>query len=240
MTITPEIINREGAANLVLICDHAANFIPDEYAGLGLGEDMLATHIAWDIGAEGVARRLSGLLDCPAILARHSRLVVDTNREIDDPTLILKVSDGVRIYGNENISEKEREKRIASYHTPFHRACDSVIEPRLGKQPHIIGIHTFTRVFGGVRRDLQLAVMWNRDRRLADKFGAAFEGLGFSVGWNQPYSGKDFFYSMDRHGHDNGLLHTTLEVRQDLVNDEAGQEKFATLIAGVFRDLKEV
>ncbi|MCH7631121.1 MAG: N-formylglutamate amidohydrolase, partial [Proteobacteria bacterium] len=131
MTITPEIINRDGAANLVLICDHAANFIPDEYAGLGLGEDMLATHIAWDIGAEGVARRLSGLLDCPAILARHSRLVVDTNREIDDPTLILKVSDGVRIYGNEKISEKERERRIASYHTPFHQACDSFTGPSL-------------------------------------------------------------------------------------------------------------
>ncbi len=240
MIITPEIINRDGAANLVLICDHAANYIPEVYRGLGLGEDMLETHIVWDIGAGGITRRLSGLLDAPAILARHSRLLVDSNREIHDPTLILALSDGVRIYGNENISEAERERRIANYHTPFHEACDSVIVPRIDKKPHIIGIHTFTHVFGGIRRDLELAVLWNQDKRLAEKFGAAFEGLGFAVGWNEPYSGESFFYSMDRHGRDNGLLHTTLEVRQDLVSDERGQNHFAGVIAGVFRDLKEV
>lgn len=235
--ISPEILNAGGKADVVLICDHASNFIPREYQGLGLGEDMLSTHIAWDIGAEGLTRKLSKILDAPAILARHSRLLVDTNRELHDPTLILSVSDGVRIYGNENIGDAEREKRIKNYHHPFHAACDELILPKRKHQPLIIGIHTFTRTFGGITRNLELAVLWNQDRRLAEKFGVAFEKLGFSVGWNEPYSGEDFFCSMDRHGHDNGLLHTTLEVRQDLVAEEAGQDKFAEIIATAYREI---
>lgn len=235
--ISPEILNAGGKADVILICDHASNFIPDEYAGLGLGEDMLATHIAWDIGAEGLTRKLSKILDAPAILARHSRLLVDTNRELHDPTLILGVSDGVRIYGNENIGDAEREKRIKNYHDPFHAACDELILSKRKHKPAVIAIHTFTRTFGGITRDLELAVLWNQDRQLAEKFGAVFEGLGFVVGWNQPYSGENFFCSMDRHGRDNGLLHTTLEVRQDLVAKEPGQDKFAEIIAAAYREI---
>ena len=240
MIITPEIINPDGKANVVLICDHASNFIPDAYESLGLGEDMLATHIAWDIGAEGMTRHLSQLLDAPAILARHSRLLVDTNRTVDDLTSILEVSDGVRIYGNEGISGDERSLRIKNFHKPFHAVCDEVIKPRLDQTPHIIGVHTFTHIFGGLKRDLELAVLWSHDRRLADKFGKAFEGLGFSVGWNEPYSGEEFFNTMDRHGGDNNLPHATLEVRQDLVADAAGQAKYAQIIAEVFKSFKEV
>jgi len=240
MIISPEIINKDGRANLVLLCDHASNYIPEEYQGLGLAEDMLETHIAWDIGAEGITRRLSAALDAPAVLARHSRLLVDSNRELEDPTLILEVSDGVTIFGNAGLNGKERLKRIKNYHAPFHAACDAVILARLESQPHIIGLHTFTHVFGGLSRDLELAVLWNQDKRLAEKFGHAFEDLGYAVGWNEPYSGTSFFYSLDRHGRDNGLLHATLEVRQDLVSDQAGQEKFADVIASVFRELKEV
>ena len=238
MIITPEIINKGGAANLVLICDHASNFIPEDYASLGLSDDLLKTHIAWDIGAEALTRRLSKKLDAPAVLARHSRLLIDTNREVGDDTQILAKSDGVDIPGNQGLEMAGRLQRIKNFYLPFHETADALVASRLESHPCIIGVHTFTRVYGGIGRDLEIAVMWHDDNRLATLFGKIFEAKGFKVGWNEPYSGEISFYSMDRHGGDNNLPHLTVEVRQDLVETKTGQKKFAAVIADAYAEIK--
>lgn len=231
MALKPEILRPNGGGFLVLVCDHASNFIPAEYGDLGLAQPYLQEHIAWDIGAAGITRRLSDSLDAPAVLAAFSRLLIDTNRPLDAPSLILKRSDGVEIPGNKNLKERERQRRVHNFYQPFHAAVDVMVKTRLKRRPLFIGIHTFTPVFGGKSRSLEVAVLWNEDERLARRVGEAVEGHGFKVGWNEPYSGKQFFETQNRHGAGNGLPHVTIEVRQDLVAEAAGQARFAALIA---------
>lgn len=233
----PEILRENGAAGMVLLCDHASNRIPPEYKRLGLKAGDLQKHIAWDIGAGGITRALSQVLDAPAVLATFSRLLVDPNRELDDMTLFLEVSDGITIPGNHNLTRAEKERRLRRFYHPYHGACEAVIRARFQSHPAIIGIHTFSPIYGGESRTLEFAVMWNRDERLARRVGAAFEGHGYKVGWNEPYSGHRFFGTMDRHGAGNRLPHVTIEVRQDLVARASGQKHFARLIAECLREV---
>ena len=233
----PEILNENGKANVVLLCDHASNHIPEAYGNLGLTAKQMNEHIAWDIGAGEITRRLSELVDAPAVLARHSRLIIDTNRTLEDPSLILLESDGHAIPGNQGINGAEHKKRFDNFYVPFHTACDDIILSRLDAKPFVLAIHTFSPVYGGISRELEFAVMWNKDDRLARKFGNDFEGHGFKVGWNQPYSGQEYFFSLDRHAGERGLPHATLEVRNDLVRDKRGQEQFASLIAAAVHDV---
>ena len=237
MITHPEILNKNGKANVVFLCDHASNHIPESYNNLGLRPDQMEEHITWDIGAGEMTRRLSVLIDAPAILARHSRLLIDTNRRLEDASLILDASDGHAIPGNQGLNGAEHQKRIENFYIPFHKDCDDIILSRLDTKPYILAIHTFSPVFGGISRELEFAVMWNKDKRLAEKFGRDFEAYGYKVGWNQPYSGQEFFFSLDRHAGERGLPHATLEVRNDLVRDDAGQERFAGLIANAINDI---
>lgn len=236
MTLKPEMLRLKGAGNLVFACDHSSNHIPAEYGDLGLTPAHLQEHIAWDIGAAAITRALSERMDAPAVLAAFSRLLIDPNRELDAPSLIPKVSDGVAIPGNQNLKPREIKARIHNFYQPFHAALDVAVRMRLKARPLFIGIHTFTPVFGGRARSLEFAVLWNQDDRLAKRVGAKFESLGFNVGWNEPYSGREFFETQNRHGAGNGLPHVTLEVRQDLVADAAGQTKFAGLMAGALTE----
>jgi predicted N-formylglutamate amidohydrolase len=237
MTLKPEILRPGGSKNLVFVCDHASNYIPPKYHALGLTPEHLSEHIAWDIGAGGIARNLSAILDAPAVLGAHSRLVIDTNRDLDSPTLIAEVSDGVEIPGNRKINERDRNARIRNYYEPFHAAVDVLVRTRLPHHPLVFGVHTFSPVFGGKSRVLEFAVLWNQDDRLAQRIGTAFEAHGYKVGWNEPYSGKSFFTTLDRHGHRHALPHVTVEVRNDLVDEEPEQRRFAEMIAVCLREI---
>ncbi|HXV73869.1 MAG TPA: N-formylglutamate amidohydrolase, partial [Sphingomonadales bacterium] len=201
----------------------------------GLNPHYLATHIAWDIGAGALTRQLSRDLNAVAVLAKYSRLLIDTNRSLDDPSLMVEASEGKEVPGNFGLPLEERQRRVETYYEPFHEACDAVIEPRLSQKPIVTGIHTFTPIYEGIKRPWEISLMWNEDDRLAKAMGKYFEGEGFHVGWNQPYSGRDLFCTMDRHGARHGLLHATLEVRQDLVQDKKGQELFGRLVAAAFQ-----
>lgn len=238
MMVEPEILNGEGKAPFVLICDHASNDIPESYKNLGLNPHYLATHIAWDIGAGALTRHLSKDLDAVAVLARHSRLLCDTNRNIDDPTIMAETSEGIEVPGNIDLTLKEREKRLETLYLPFHRACEEVIQPRIARDPFIIGVHTFTPIYEKVKRDWEISVMWNRDERLSEALGKFFEKEGFRVGWNEPYTGKILFYTMNRHGGRHGLAHATVEIRQDLVQDEQGQDLFGRLLSRAFQQVR--
>lgn len=238
MKFKPEILNPNGPSRFILICDHAANHLPEEYGTLGLNPHYLATHIAWDIGAGALTRHLSKDLDAPAILARHSRLLIDTNRSLDDPTLMTESSEGKEIPGNMGLTNDEKEKRIENYYLPFHEACEEVLGPRRPSTPLVVGIHTFTPIYEKVKRPWEISVMWNQDDRLAKALGDCFEDEGFHVGWNEPYSGKHLFCTMDHHGARHKLPHATLEVRQDLVQDKKGQDLFGRLISKAFQKVQ--
>ncbi len=232
------VVNPDGQTPLVLVCDHASNAVPAALGQLGLGPVELAQHIAWDIGAAGVTRRLAARLDAPAVLCGYSRLVIDCNRPPGDPTSIAEVSDGTFIPGNHALGDAAAEARVNAVFWPYHQAITQMLAQRWrhghGRAPALIAIHSFTPVMNGFRRPWHLGVLWNRDPRLAgpllDRFRADPE---LCVGDNQPYSGREVGFTMDTHGGAAGLPHVEVEIRQDLLADEAGRERWATVVADV-------
>src|SRR5690606_24282104 len=131
-----------------------------------------------------------------------SRLLIDVNRDPDSPTLIPAVSDGTVISGNQDLDEAERERRISQFYTPFHEAVDRTVRVAMDNDvvPIVIAIHSFTPVMDRVRRPWEVGLLWNRDPRLAERMIGAYRARGFTVGDNEPYSGRHLFYTMDRHG----------------------------------------
>lgn len=234
-----DVIQADGAADILLVCDHASRRFPLDYGNLGLAPAELDRHIAYDIGAAALTRRLSGILDAPAILARWSRLLIDVNREVDSPTLIPEISDATPIPGNQGLSEAERQRRIARFYDPFHSALDELVQRMLAQErtPLVIGVHSFTPVMAGVARPWDVGLLWNRDPRLAQAMIDAYRRRGFTVGDNEPYSGRHLFYTMDRHGAGNGLPQATLEIRQDHIGTPAGVERWATVTAEVISEI---
>ena len=154
-------LNENKQSNFLIICDHASNKIPTEYQNLGLSSDILSTHIAYDIGVKEVATHIAEHLKCPLVMSNFSRLLIDANRGIDDPTLIMKISDGKIIEGNKNISFlndcKEKKKRINNYYSIYHNKISEIINRSLMKNifPAIISIHSFTPSFGGNKRSTE-------------------------------------------------------------------------------------
>lgn len=234
-----EIVNPAGQGNFILVCDHASAAFPPEYGALGLTPADCERHIAYDIGAAAVTRELCRLLDAPAVLARWSRLLIDVNREPESPTLIPEVSDGTRIPGNENLSADERARRIQRYHVPFHDAVDRMVRAAIdnGRVPIVMAVHSFTPVMDGQPRPWEVGLLWNRDPRLAERLIAGYRARGFTVGDNEPYSGRHLFYTMERHGARHGLPQATLEIRQDEIADAAGAAQWAEITATLLREI---
>jgi predicted N-formylglutamate amidohydrolase len=211
---------------LLFVCDHAANALPAAYGTLGLEADAFATHIAYDIGAAEVTRALAHAYGAPAILARWSRLLIDLNRGADDPTLVMKLSDGSIIPGNRNADAAEIAKRLKEFHAPYHAAIETEIAG-VGGVPVLISMHSFTPVWKGFHRPWEVGVLWDRDGRLALPLIDALTRAGFVVGNNEPYSGElenDCLYA---HGTMNGLPHVLIEMRQDLIATLEAARSFA-------------
>lgn len=226
----------DARTGVILICDHASNAIPPDYASLGLPPNELERHIGYDIGAAGVTRRLATRLGCPAVLSCFSRLLIDPNRGEDDPTLVMRLSDGAIVPGNRHVDAAEVERRLALFHRPYHAAIDTEIRAALeiGVVPAIFSMHSFTPVWRGVPRPWHAAVLWDTDPRFTRELIEALEAPGdLIVGDNEPYDGALRNDCLYRHAIRRGLAHTLLEVRQDLIADEAGQRLWAERLAGV-------
>jgi predicted N-formylglutamate amidohydrolase len=217
---------RGGASDFVILVDHAGRRIPDSLGTLGLPESDLARHIAWDIGALGVAERVSERLDAPLVAQTYSRLVIDCNRAPSMPSAIPPLSETTAIPGNEALGEDDREARRLAVHAPYHGHIADLLDERArqGRKTILIAQHTMTPVFKGSRREMEAAVLYNRDGRFALALKAALEGQGVIVADNEPYAMTDASdYTLPIHGERRGLLHVGLEIRQDLVECEAGQ-----------------
>lgn len=234
-----EVLNSHGSGRLVLVCDHASNEIPAEYGKLGLEDEHLERHIAWDIGAAELTRALGEAFDAPAVLARFSRLLIDANRSADADSLIPEASDNVVIPGNRGVDAAERQRRIENFYTPFHDAVARQVEAMKarGEVPLVIAVHSYTPVMNGKPRPWQAGMLWDKDPRLAHAFLDAFRQRGIHAGDNEPYSGRELFHTMAVHGAAHGLPQTTLEVRQDLIGHDEGVAEWTRLLSDVLEEL---
>jgi len=236
---TPAFHVEEGPAEsrVLVVCDHASPVIPYELGDLGLAESERLCHVAWDIGAANVARRLARILGCPAVLSGISRLVIDCNRQPGDPTSIPACSCTVAIPGNHGLDEGEARQRAERWFWPYHTEIGNRIAQlwRGGAAPAVVAVHSFTpRINGGGARPWHVGVLWNRDPRLAVPVLAALNTRGdLVVGDNQPYSGREINYTLDTHAGAAGLPNVAFEIRQDLIGDAAGAEAWAVLLAEV-------
>lgn len=234
------VINPQGRARVLLVCDHASRRIPAALADLGLDELALGRHIASDIGAGEVTQRLSALLDAPAVLAGYSRLVIDCNRGLGDPTSILAVSDGEFIPGNQGLDEEAKEERARQFFHPYHDAIRRRLESfeRRGIVPAFIAVHSFTPIFREVRRPWQFGILWDTDPRIPVPLIERLRAQGLAVGDNEPYSGRaPADHTVDHHAEGGGLPHVSIEIRQDLIDHPAGVERWARLLGDVLGEI---
>lgn len=228
-----ERFNPDGETPLVLICDHASNKVPRSLNGLGLSAELLDDHIAWDIGAAAVTRIVAKRLDCPAFLTCFSRLVIDVNRAPGDPASIPEISDGNLVPGNQGLSETEQIARAEVFAHPYHQAISNGIAHimRTAGPPALFSIHSFTPVMMGQARPWDAGILWNRDPRMAlPMLDHLRSHPDLHIGDNEPYDGKQLAYSIDRHGTAAGLPNAAIEIRQDLIADETGVERWARLL----------
>ncbi|MCF3638427.1 N-formylglutamate amidohydrolase [Rhizobium sp. TRM95111] len=236
-----EIIDGDFSSGLVLLADHATNLLPDRYGRLGLPESAFARHIAYDIGIEPLTRSLAARLGVPAVMSRFSRLLIDPNRGEDDPTLIMRLSDGAIVPGNHPLSVEEARYRLEAFHRPYHGAVSQVIgsvAAATGRAPLVISLHSFTPCWKTFVRPWQITVLWDSDHRAVVPLIAALGAIPHvTVGDNEPYDGALRGDTMFRHCMTAGIPHALIEVRQDEIADRAGVEKWAARLAPILADL---
>ena len=224
-----------------MFCDHAGRAFPRTLGTLGLGQRELDQHIAWDIGIAGLGRRLARSLDAPFFMTAYSRLVIDCNRHLDDPTSMPQESDRISVPGNRGLTMTDRRLRQDEIFRPYHHALSAEIAGRVGagRIPVVISLHSFTPIMNGFQRPWHVGVLWNRDaRRPVPLMKRLAEEPGCVVGDNEPYSGRTGHgYSIRAHAEASGLAHALLEIRQDLIADEEGQARWAGILHRVLKDV---
>jgi predicted N-formylglutamate amidohydrolase len=233
-------VGRQGRSNFVIVVDHAGRRIPRRLNGLGLAESELQRHIAWDIGALSVARQVAAALDAPLVAQNYSRLVIDCNRDPKVVSSIPRVSESSEILGNIGLTDEEIAARRAEIFDPYHDHIRALLDERAAaaRTTILVAQHTMTNNYKGVDRPMHAAVLYNRDRRFA---GLVLDRLrneaGLTIADNEPYFVSDETdYTIPQHGEARGLPHVEIEIRQDLVSDDAGQAQWAQRITRALQD----
>ncbi|MGU9957946.1 MAG: N-formylglutamate amidohydrolase [Arenicellales bacterium WSBS_2016_MAG_OTU3] len=234
------VTNPDATSKIVLVCDHATNIIPPGYE-LGISEQDMTRHIAWDIGALELARMLSESLHAVLVNSRFSRLLIDPNRPLDDPSLMPSISDRTHIPINANIRPAEREKRLNDFYYPYHAKIASTIETieQNHEQAIPIFIHSFTPTLGGEQRPWHVGVLSTEDKRLANPLLNILQRrTGLVVGDNKPYSAvAPRGYTSERHAEEVGRKYLLLEIRQDLISNSDGVKEWSCVLT---EDILEV
>jgi len=238
MTADPNIatLTQFGDASYFVFCDHASNAMPTELNCLGMPEDMLQTHIAWDIGSRAVAAALARKLCATYFQCEFSRLIIDPNRNLNVPDLIPARSDQIPIPGNQHVDEAERRRRIDKFHVPYHDQLGHALDEmtKLHMEPFIISVHSFTHRLMGATQDRpwRIGFLWREDEPSAKAMMNYLRAeTGWKIGDNEPYDARVFNYSVDRHIGPRSLSHITVEVRQDIIGDDRGIENVADHLA---------
>jgi predicted N-formylglutamate amidohydrolase len=232
-------ISSQGRSPFIIVVDHAGARIPRCLKNLGLPSAELERHIAWDIGALGVARGVAAAIDAPLVAQNYSRLVIDCNRDPKVASSIPHISETSEIPGNINLSATHIAARRAEIFDPYHLRIRELIDERLvAERPIVVAQHTMTDIYKGVRRPMHAAVLYNRDRRFA---GLVLNMLRreahLNIADNEPYFVSDETdYTIPHHAEARSLPHVEIEIRQDLVSDDAGQVEWAARIARALKD----
>jgi predicted N-formylglutamate amidohydrolase len=225
----------QGRSDFFLVCDHASRLIPRSLGSLGLDDRQLASHIAWDIGAAGVARRLSAALDAALLLQNYSRLVIDCNRPPGSATSIPTQSEYARIVANEALAPEIAAARVAAIFTPYHSAIRMALDQRrdAGRRTLLVSLHSFTPVYLGRTRPWKIGLMFRQDARLGRALlDLLRQDTDLQAGENEPYAiSDDTDYTIPVHGEARGLAHVGIEIRQDLIADIPGQQEWADRLA---------
>jgi predicted N-formylglutamate amidohydrolase len=233
-------IGGAGRSHFVIVVDHASPRIPRSLGDLGLPLGELERHIAWDIGALGVARRVAAALGAPLVAQNYSRLVIDCNRDPSVATSIPTLGESIEIPGNIGLDAEQVRARRTEIFEPYHRHLRALLDARqaAGQPTILVSQHSMTNTFKGVRREMHAAVLYNRDRRFA---GLMLERLrrdtSLIIADNEPYRVNDATdYTIPRHAEARALPHVAIEIRQDLVLDDAGQATWAQRLTDALRD----
>jgi predicted N-formylglutamate amidohydrolase len=232
-----EMIEGDRRRGILLVCDHAKRDLPEDYGDLGLPAHEFRRHIAYDIGAENVTRRLSALTGSPAVMANFSRRLIDPNRGEDDPTLIRQLYDGTIVPANYPMTPEERERRLDRFYRPYHDAVAALtasVAKESGAAPLIISIHSFTPIMRDHIRPWHVGILWDLDDRVARPMIEMLAADPLTVvGDNEPYDGALRGDTMFKHAIVNGFAHALIEIRQDLIADLSGAEEWATRLAPI-------
>ncbi|RWB69692.1 N-formylglutamate amidohydrolase [Mesorhizobium sp.] len=235
-----EIIESVSANEIVLICEHASNYIPAEYSMLGLNKTDVQRHIAWDVGAAELTRRLAARLGATAFLGTYSRLLIDLNRPVGSAESIPRRSENTTIPGNRNLPPDEIARREEMIFGPFHAAVRSHLDSRRaeGLSTKLVTIHSFTPVYLGVSRPWHVGVLFGRAEQFAEK---VLNGLrverSLNAAMNQPYVvSRESDYAIPIHGDDRGIDAVLLEIRNDLISTSAGAESWAARLGTVLSE----
>jgi predicted N-formylglutamate amidohydrolase len=243
-----EVRNPAGDGSFMIVCEHASKSIPASYAGLGLDEAALESHIAWDPGALAVAETMSSQLDSPLIAQRFSRLLYDCNRPPSSEAAVPALSEVYPIPGNTGLSAADRQARVDRFYTPFLETLAASLDQRInaGFAPVIVTVHSFTPVYKGNRRAVELGILHDTDSRLADALlEATKDRAGLVIHRNEPYGAADgVTHTLIEHGISRGLLNVMIEIRNDLIADKASQagmaEWLSKCLAGALERLADM
>jgi predicted N-formylglutamate amidohydrolase len=235
-------------AGVVLLCDHASNALPPAYGDLGLPAGAFDRHIAYDIGAAWLTRRLAKLLNAPAALSTFSRLLIDPNRGADDPTLVMRISDGALVPGNARLAASEVARRRDLYWRPYREACAAIVEAMsaAGREAAVVSIHSFTPAWRGHPRPWKVGVLWDKDPRLPAPLLEAFaketdlQPADQLIGDNEPYDGALAGDTIDDVATSRGLANALIEVRQDLIASREAAEAWADRLARIIAPILDL
>ncbi len=236
------VLNPLAELPVLLVCDHASFRFPKSLGDMGLDPFARRCHLAIDIGAGPLTEKLAASLSVTAVVQNYSRLIVDCNRQLMDPGAFLEYGDGIIVPGNRNLHPEDKDFRASALYWPYHVAIDEQIERlgSVGPPPAFISIHSFTPVLNGESRAWQIGVLWDKDEQLREIFLEGFRAAGYYTGDNVPYSGKapqDF--TIDHHAEEIGLPHIGIEIRQDLVDDEAGIAEIANVMHRIIASIPD-
>lgn len=234
------VLNPLAEVPILLVCDHASHRFPRKLGDMGLDPFARRCHLAVDIGAGKLTSSLAESLKVTAVVQNYSRLVVDCNRQLMDPSAFLQYGDGILVPGNRNLHQDQKDLRANALYWPYHRAIEEQIVrlEKIGPAPAFIAVHSFTPVLDGEARPWQIGILWDKDERLREVFLEDFRAAGYVVGDNEPYSGKaPQDYTIDRHAEARGLPHIGIEIRQDLLGDKAGIAEVAAVMHDIIASI---
>ena len=234
-----EIINPNATSDILLICEHASNDIPSKFNGLGLSVDTINSHAAWDIGAFSVAKIMSKLLDATVIAPRFSRLLYDCNRPPSSPTAMPVKSEIYDISGNINLSAVEKNARLEEFYLPYSNALNNLLVERIKiyRPPIVVTIHSFTPIYYGKKREVEVGIIHDEDARLAEIFLKICKNdSNLICQANAPYGPEDgVTHTLSEYAVAKGLYNVMVEIKNDLITEDKGQSVMAKLLANCLK-----